>query len=43
LVALASVVVNAVRIDRDVASVPGVGEPDSSNDGEGNERAEEEL
>ena len=42
-VAFPSVVKHAVRVDRDVASVPGVSEPDSSNDGESEESAKEDL
>jgi len=43
LVGLAGVVEHAVRVDRDVAGVPSVGEPDSSDDREGNEGTEEDL
>jgi len=42
-VVLTSVVEHEVRVDREVTSVPGVGEPDSSNDGEGEESAKEGL
>jgi len=32
-----------VRVDRDVAGVPGVGEPNSGNNGESKESAKEDL
>ena len=43
VVVLTSVVKHEVRVDRDMAGVPGVGEPNSSNDGEGEESTKEGL
>ena len=42
-VGVASVIKYMVRVNREVAGVPGVCEPDSSNDGEGEESAKENL
>ena len=43
LVELAGIVVHTVGVDRDVTCVPGVREPESGNDGEREESAEEDL
>ena len=39
----ASVVEHTVGVDREMASVPSIGEPDRSNDGEGEESTKEDL
>ena len=39
----AGIVEHAVRVDGEVASVPGVGKPDSSDDGRSEESAKEDL